>query len=221
MFYTEQISESYRLGDIVCGFTNISPRFEKSTNENGLYQYTVTHSIPRFFSILTPCCSIEKSLALIVAIEKVDNNFLVSQYLRDDLLHVNEKMSKREALGSFVFEKVYNTEDKRNEADSKPREYEFADKFVYEENDIFDEYEIRRQIEDQQIIRSVKYKMINFKKAFSVEWEMFNRNTACIKVLELSPYGRKLLRDKINHFFGRVPDEDVPFLPERNMIQEQ
>ena len=213
-FYNDEYTSGFRLGDVIGGFTGVSPKFDSTLGSNGLFNFSIDFSHPEYFVVLTPCCSIKETTAMIVPLETLSGNFLASQYIRDDLLLTNRKMSKREAIGSFAFEMKYKSAEEKLDVDMMPKQYEFLEIFIYDDNNLLNEYSITKRIKEQNIELKTRCRMINFKKVMFVTWANFERNKECTKVLELSPYARHELRLKLENFYSRVPDEDKPFLPE-------
>lgn len=202
MFYSENISEGYRMGDIVTNFYDIIPNF--ANNSNNL---NIQIEKYKYFVILTPCCSIEKKEAIIVPLKEIEGSFLMSNYLLDNFLIINEPMLKIESMGDNIFSK--QPPEKQQMYNLLPKTYEFVDKFIYDKHEFLDKY--HKSYKGIEIETSMY--MISFKDSVRVKTERFERGFKnCEKTLELSPLSRDILRKKLVHFYGRIPMEDQEFL---------
>lgn len=215
MFYTHAPSPFYRMGDIIENLHEVIPCYDSKNND-----FSVKFQITKRFVILTPCCSIEKKEAIVVPLKPLDTRLVVSEFLRDDFLLINSRISQKKVLGERAYAKAL--EEMVNEQTS-PEEiaifensinYEFFELFVFGEHTDFEEYSVsRKRGKDDTITVNTKCYMISFKDAMRVQSLIFNRdNSRCAKLAELTPMARKALRDKLTFFYSRVPDEDKEYI---------
>lgn len=208
MFYSENLSKSYRLGDIIKGFTEIIPMF--TISDEGNNDFCIRFVQHDFFVILTPCCSIEKKEAIIVPLKKLDENYLVNNYLKADFQILNRPMTHRESLGDAVYEKAPN----RPSIEDFTKTYQYIDKFVYNGHPMLPSYNLTRKRKCVEISLETNTYMISFKDAIRINSNIFDRGYYnCCKYLELDPLTRLELREKLKFFYGRPADEDIEFLP--------
>jgi len=212
MFYTDRISKAFRMGDIIKGYSEILPIYNTNTSSSDSFEINLKIISHDYFVILTPCCSIEQKEAIIVPLRKINSNLLMSQYILENFLIINRPMKRREAMGDKTFASL--SPEEQIEMENAPPAYEYLDKFIYNEHDIFNSYEIykKRARDDEVRIVTNKY-MICFKDAMKISCNLFERNnTNCRKILELSPLSRADLRNKLGKFYSRPAEEDKEFL---------
>lgn len=209
-FYSNDLSNFFRLGDVIQGFTRVIPKFtQNGTDKMDLNIELVHHDL---FVILSPCCSIEDKEAHIVPLKQISDTFLKSNYTANDFSIINNPMSRKEVIGDLNFKNVQP--DKQIEFENAPKTFEFVDKFVFAGHDLLDKYTIvlkRKNV----IIESKETNsyIISFKDMIKVKYSQFDREAKdCKKLLELTPFARNVLRDKMVHFFSRIPDEDKEYL---------
>lgn len=216
-FYSESFSESYRLGDILQGFTNISTiNLKQNDDMSELVLDSINFQKHNYYVILTPCCSIENKEAILAPLKKLDPKLLFSDYIVENFLRVNEKMAHRDAMGEDIYKKQYPKEEDRINRDNSPPNYEHWDKFIYAPiPHILPEYELSlKKNKSEKITLKINHYMISFKDVFKVNSNTFDRGCkdTCTKIMELNPISRDLLRKKLSGFYARIPDEDREFL---------
>jgi len=211
MFYSESFSRAYRLGDIITGYTEIVPVYalNKKSAELSLSISVIPSDM---FVILTPCCSIEQQIVNIAPLKKIDSRFLSSDFLVEDFLLINQPITRREALGGLVFNKL--TPEEKLEFENMPPEYSYLDKFIYAEHHFLKEYSVTKSFGkgDIKTVATGKH-MVSFKDAGKIQCNLFERKKEVYqKIAELSPLTRQKLRDKMAHYYSRIPEEDRSFL---------
>ncbi len=216
MFYSDSFSDSYRLGDVIKGYSEIIPTYPLEKNE-----LTIKIAHHKFFVILTPCCSIEGCEAIIAPLKQIDQRFLLSDFIiKHDFLVINNKMKRIDAVGEVLF--GTKTPKEQEEIIAAEENYEFKDIFVYDGNVEFEPYNITRKkskLFDELTINTNKY-IVSFKDAMRTHCNSFIRNnnqsekssTICEKILELTPQTRSELRNKLSAFYSDVPKEDKPYI---------
>lgn len=215
MFYADNISETFRMGDVLKGFSEVLPIYN-SPNKSNLYEFELNIKITQneYYVILTPCCSIEQSEVVIVPLRKIDDKFLLSEYITKNFLIINRPMKRREMIGEIGFNKL--SPEEQLEIENIHAQYEYLDKFIYGGHALLPEYEISRKRGKDDIIKiKTNNYMISFKDFIKIKSSIFNReNKNCVKYFELSPIARNDLRNKLSYFYSRIPSEDQPFLPQ-------
>jgi hypothetical protein len=129
MFYSDNYSESFRLGDIITGFTDVVPAFDSEP-----YNYTIKVNTHDYYAIMTPCCSIEKGVIAIASLLNLNNIYLLSEYLKKDFTRINQFMNRRQAMGELLWDMLKEPEKIKNL--ESPPQYEYKDILVYESNKI-------------------------------------------------------------------------------------
>ena len=95
--------------------------------------------------------------------------------------------------------------------------YHFGDVFVYDKNPLFAPYPVHLK---NQPNLDTNYYMISFNNTRKINCKAIKRfdsaspdsTTINTKCLELSALGRDILRRKLAHWYGRIPDEDKQLL---------
>ena len=208
MFYVEKTDNYLRFGDVVRGYilpnTTIKEPILSFKSES--HNYTIDVEMP-YSVVLTPCCSIGESMISLTPLIKVRSNFFNNPYFAEDLTRINRLMKPQQSLSPDELEK-FSPEEKQRSLEKKIN-YALLNYFIYEENEIFKKYPLRK--------REIRYYMINFKNIYTMKCAMIKRpkelkpEDAPIiesKVLQLSIQARSELRDKIAYYYSRIPEED-------------
>ena len=208
MFYAEETDNYLRFGDVVRGYilpnTTIKEPILSFKSES--HNYTIDVEMP-YSVVLTPCCSIGESMISLTPLIKVRSNFFNNPYFAEDLTRINRLMKPQQSLSPDELEK-FSPEEKQRSLEKKIN-YALLNYFIYEENEIFKKYPLRK--------REIRYYMINFKNIYTMKCAMIKRpkelkpEDAPIiesKVLQLSIQARSELRDKIAYYYSRIPEED-------------
>lgn len=101
------------------------------------------------------------------------------------------------------------TAEKKSELMAKGESFIFEECFVYDANPLFTPYELKK---GAKTFSPVAHRLLDFKKIVRIDCALIERNRdapAGIKLLELTIAARSQLRDKLAHFFARIPDEDA------------
>ena len=209
MFYAEETDNYLRFGDVVRGYilpnTTIKEPFLPFKRE--FHNYTIDVEMP-YSVVLTPCCSIGESMISLTPLIKVRGDFFKNPYYAEDLTTINRLMNPQQSLSPDEWNNFSLEEQQRRLAEGIT--YAHLNFFIYEENEIFKKYTLRR--------REIKYYMIYFKNISTMKCAMIKRpkelkpEDAPIiesKVLQLSIQARSELRDKIAYYYSRIPEEDV------------
>ena len=209
MFYAEETDNYLRFGDVVRGYilpnTTIKEPILSFKSES--HNYTIDVEMP-YSVVLTPCCSIGESMISLTPLIKVRSNFFNNPYFAEDLTRINRLMKPQQSLSPDELEK-FSPEEKQRSLEKKIN-YALLNYFIYEENERFKKYTLRK--------REIRYYMINFKNIYTMKCAMIKRpkelkpEDAPIiesKVLQLSIQARSELRDKIAYYYSRIPEEDV------------
>ena len=208
MFYAEKTDYYLRFGDVVRGYilpnTTIKEPILSFKTES--HNYTIDVEMP-YSVVLTPCCSIGESTISLTPLTKVRSNFFKNPYFAEDLTRINRKMEPQQAHSPDEW-KNFSLEEQQRYLEEKIN-YALLNLFVYEENERFTKYTLRK--------REIIYYMINFKDIYTMKCAMIKRpeelkpEDAPIvesKVLQLSIQARSELRDKIVFYYSRIPKED-------------
>lgn len=86
--------------------------------------------------------------------------------------------------------------------------YTQLESFIYEQNDLFPEYSIRKNGKNI----TIRYYMIDFKNIYKIDCGTIKSPTQApleSKCLQISKQARSELRDKISYYYARVPVEDM------------
>jgi hypothetical protein len=208
MFYAEKTDNYLRFGDVVRGYilpnTTIKEPILSFKSES--HNYTIDIEMP-YSVVLTPCCSIGESTISLTPLIKVRSKFLKNPYFAEDLTRINRKMEPQQAHSPDEWEN-FSLEEQQRYLEEEIN-YALLNLFIYEENEIFKKYTLRK--------REITYYMINFKDIYTMKCAMIKRpeelkpEDAPIiesKVLQLSIQARSELRDKIVFYYSRIPEED-------------
>jgi len=203
MFYQNaEFSPCLRFGDIIEGFQLFKPCYQ-STLSNKLDLSLSVESIA-WFSILTPCCSIEKNIISICPLRYISPRYFDNPYLVEDLTNINRIMLPQNSLAPEIWETLPPEEiDKRIGAGPS---YFFINYFIYAEDIRLSKYTLTHPSSKEKI--ETGFYAIDFKEAFPVSSTDFTRGKPYPKILELSKRSREELRNKVAFFYGRPPEED-------------
>ena len=208
MFYDSNPQSVLRFGDIVRGFllTHSHSYSPSSASKPDVYQIEVGH--PELAVVLTPCCTIAQSsgnMLVITPLRKIKpDSYFDNSYLREDFTRINREMTIRQAIGPDKWERLSDEEKSKRLADSPSKEYLAFHLYAYDRHDLLPEYELKYK----QMKESINYYMIDFRNLCKVQIPG-DIDPLSIKILQLSIQARKELREKLAHYFGRRPEEDV------------
>jgi hypothetical protein len=219
MFYDTKLSKILRLGDIVKGYISTCPTiiipdpFTNITEQIG----TIKIECPIYSVVLSPCCSNDNGIISLTPLIKIDNRIMQIPYFKEDPTRINQKVSPELAIPPYLWDKP-DFQVKKQEFLAKGLSYFFFNNFVYEQNDIFNNYAINMIREDNI---TTNYYMIDFRNIYSLKCNMIKREIKLTpndepliqsKKLELSVTTRAILREKLSYYFFRPAPEDDAIL---------
>jgi len=234
MFYKASIGDKLRFGDVVKGYLSVIPKlsnpFGNASIEIQTHQYSV---------VLDPCCDIGSGMISLSPLEEINPSFFDISYLSKDMTLLNRTGMAKDFFHPMTWNKL--PDEKKTEALVATPEYGWKPYFIYEGNPLFPEYTIERPMRYTEVIDpksklpkydSVKQsntfrtrdRMISFKTIYRVNCKSIvkpERTTDEIVlgsiVLQLSVETRKLLREKMAHYYSRPTPEDLASLRARDL----
>lgn len=198
----EDFDNNLRLGDIIDGFSYFMPEFEDFVNKKTDFKIEV--KVIQYFAVLTPCCSIEDKVIILVPLKKLDANLLKNPYYEEDFTRINRPFSPKFSIPPDIW-KDRLTDEKRNEILQQEPTYQFMEKFVFGEHEKLDQYTL--SFKNTKSI-STKYYWVDFKDAFTISCNKIQRGNSYEKLLQLKINKRHELREKLAWFYSRIPIED-------------
>jgi hypothetical protein len=182
----------------------------RATPHDLRFSIGVTH--PRHSVVMTPCCSIENKVVCLTPLLPIPPTFRFYEnpYFLDDLTRLNRVMLPRQSTGSVVWETLLAEEQAKREAAGLA--YAMLEWFVYAPNEQLPAYPWKGR---DKVDRTLGHYIVDFRNSYKVVCPEVVRDqgiTSAPKVLQLSVDIRHELRCKLSQYFGRVPDEDKPFL---------
>lgn len=217
MFYQPELEEELRFGDVVKGFVFAVPQVnEPILSLDDEPNYSIDIALPRFSVVLTPCCSIDNKTISLSPLIQLRIKFFENPYFSEDFTKINQLVPPELALPPNTWKKI-REEEKQRRIISGP-EYQFLQLFVYAPSPEFPgllpKYTLsRRDQKSETGFHQVEtdYYMVDFANIHRINCDKINRGSPIppnIKVLQLSVYTRKELRDKISAYYTRMPAED-------------
>ena len=203
MFYQDPPQKSLRFGDVVQGYVLACPNIEDWPDNK---DFIIDINRSDLCVVLTPCCSIKDCVISLAPLKKVPSDYFKNPYLADDMTRINRKMTKYDAMNQYRRTKA--TPEEIEEAKRSERTFQFFDKFVYEKDKRFKDYEVE-MLDGTRIITS--YYMINFKDFHKIKCNRILNSEKYpleTKLLQLSSDTRKELTEKITNYY-RLPEEDL------------
>lgn len=204
MFYSRDISNALRMGDIVRGFILGAARQQEP--KIGPHDYQVSLRSPPFSVILTPCCSIGEKTLTLAPLVAINPKWLDNLYFARDLTNINREMNPEQSVSEAIWERL-GKEERRRRLDAG-RAYALYEWFVFPPHQTLGTYKVKHGGADNE----TGYYAIDFRCAHRIECDaVVNTKQVPItaKVLELDVEGRTELRNKLSAYFGRVPQEDA------------
>ena len=202
-FYLDPPTKDFRFGDVVTGFQHPTVRMD---TPNSAVDLKISVTRPQYFAVMTPCCNIEQnSFSLAPLVQVRDAIVIKHPRLHANLTLINVPFPPRDG---FTDEQIAKMEPaKQAELLSEGAQYTYLDCFIYEPNQLFPAYEVKRK---ELTIAKIQYRMVDFKGIFRVECSQIEREQEAptgIKVAELTVPTRSELRDKLTFYFSRNADE--------------
>lgn len=207
-FYSNEPSETWRFGDVIQGFINVTPTINKPTDSNPKYDIKIEHNL--YFAILSPCCSIDSQTISLAPLIPLNSHFLKNEYIKEDFTRINNKIESQHSIPTKGWNSL-NAEEKTNLLEQGEK-YIYIEQFVYQKSDLLQEYDYDDPVQKAKI--KLGYYMIDFRDVFKVSCDLIKRNNDMpkgLKILELSLDSRNELRNKIKEYY-RTPAEDLALM---------
>jgi len=207
VFYEDRIDPSFRFGDVLKGFVSSTPNLHAPPLTPNNMDYSIAISLPSYCAIISPCCSIADQVISLSPLIRVRNAFFNNPYFEENLTRINRLVPPENSLPPIAWEKM--SEEEQQERLNSEMFYTFVDLFVYEEHEMFTEYEVHRKNANNILTR---YYMVDFRNTFKVNCsEIRKPNEVPIetKCLQLTIETRQELRDKITYYYNRPAVEDI------------
>lgn len=205
LFYAES-EASLRFGDVLKGFISVSPKIKEPFSGTFKHDYKIQVEMPSFSVVMTPCCSIGENKISLAPLIPVRKSFYENKYFAEDLTRINRVMERRYVLSEDKF-KSKSPEEQAEILSNDNKVYTLLDLFIYDKNDIYDEYNIKMDGKNE----AIKYYMVDFKTIQKIDCEEVKssrESPLSAKCLQLSISARNDLRNKMAYYYGRIPDED-------------
>jgi hypothetical protein len=206
-FYEDKPENGFRFGDVLRGFISSTPNLSDLLVSAGIADYRIEISMPRYCVVVSPCCSIEGEVISLSPLVEVRNTFFSNPYFEEDLTRINRLVPPDKSVPPDAWKKM--PDDEKFKRQNNGMAYTFLEQFIYKDHDIFSEYEVKRKKAPNIF---TKFYMIDFRYTFRVICSKIknpNNVPTEAKCLQLTIGTRQELRDKISHYYGRVPVEDL------------
>jgi len=211
MFYQEEFTPNkLRFGDVIEGYVESLPQLQEpllDSNRNN-YLYNIESLFPTFSVIMTPCCNIERKIIALTPLFQIPPELFKNPYFYDDFTILNEEIEPDKLFPPEVWENKFD-EDERQRRMSEGKTYGFKYFFFYEATDLFLKYKIEYKGEEYY----TNFYVIDFRHIYPLRCEGITHSKIDdiilkSKCLELTPFTRKILREKLAFYFGRPAEED-------------
>ncbi|MFA5031435.1 MAG: hypothetical protein WC614_00300 [bacterium] len=213
MFYCDEKEPILRFGDVLRGYVLVNPSIKDPISIlHKNYDYKIDVEIPSYSVVLTPCCSISKkgnTTISLTPLVRIMSKFLINPYFKGDLTRINCIMEPQQSLPSDDWNRLSQIErEKRSKIGKK---YACLANFIYEKNEIFEEYTLAGE--------TLRNYMIDFNNVYRIKCnkiQMLGQPSADTtinsiiesKCLQLSAETRTQLKDKLSYYY-RIPEEDI------------
>jgi hypothetical protein len=215
MFYLEEMNPNMlRQGDIISGYIRTSIYIKNPIMNENLqdYKYELKSEIPQYSGIVSQCCDIENETAQLAPLRKINKKMFQNPELIKNPIKLNEKIEKIDLLHPTTVK--YLKENKKENYENiiqDGKKYQFNSFFFYQSSETFPEYSIEFEQTEETINTRAYY--IDFREIYQINCKQiqrknFGKDILGSKVLELTIEGRNQLRQKLNNFFCRIPEED-------------
>lgn len=212
MFYQEEIDrKSLRFGDVLKGYitTDITIKEPLLSMKSECHGYNIDIELPDYSVVLTPCCSIGNNVITLAPLTKLRSTFFKNPHFVEDFTIINREMDPEKPYLPDEWEKL--PPEEKDYLKMQGKVYTLLELFIYEENNLFPAYEVRKQ--------KTNHYMIDFSKTYKLKCDLIKRPEKTpddspilqSKYLQLSIQARSELRDKIAFYYGRIPEEDMIF----------
>jgi hypothetical protein len=206
MFYSNTLEKSFRLGDILRGFINITPKIKEPFFDKQNSDYSITIEYPEYSVVLSPCCSIGDKKICVTPLMQVRKSFYSNPHFVEDLTRINRKMRPQDAFAPDKWS-VKSEQEKINIL-KDDFVYSLVELFIYAGHDSLPSYEMR--LPGGKIKKTNCY-LIDFRNIYKVDCDTIlspDKVPIAAKYLQLSINSRNELRDKLAYYFSRKPLED-------------
>jgi hypothetical protein len=226
MFYSTNLDNFLRFGDVVRGYVTSRPIIKRpfsSVNIDESYDYDkqidydLDIDIPAYSVIITPCCSIEDGMVSITPLTKLKPFYFKNPNFVNDFTIINRPIDPQLAFMPTKWEQKTIEEKQSITEKAKGKPYTELSIFIYGPNGSLKPYTLKGN--------TVSHYMIDFRNITTIRCQMIKRPEdltpdeaplIASKVLQLSEITRKELREKISFYYGRSPEEDLTILAGRN-----
>jgi hypothetical protein len=207
MSYEAEPDNALRFGDVVSGYVLSASSIVPCPHEHPR-SYHIDVERPICAVVLSPCCSIgDRTLTLTPLVAPL-GKFFDNPYLAEDLTRANRLMTPKQSVPPDVWEAM-SANDKEARFDfDQPLSYAFVDHFVYAPHELLPECKVNKK--GGKI--TTGFHMIDFRRLYKIQCDGIQSAKQAplhTKILQLSIATRQELRDKLTHYFGRVPAEDA------------
>lgn len=206
MFYTDQINDELRFGDVLNWGILTAPYIEYNPSNHLEKNFKLDVNFPEFSVVITPCCSIDDANICLTPLTKVMYSFYDNPYFSEDLTRINRKMKPENTVSPERWGRFPPEErQKRLEVEEQ---YGLLEFFIYKNKEPLHPYSLKRK--GKEDIKT-DYYMIDFRNVYKLNSKNFKApqgNLLSSKILELTPQTREELRRKISNYYLRIPDED-------------
>ena len=235
MFYNASISDKLRFGDIVKGYLSVIPKLSKPFGNASIEIETHQYSV-----ILDPCCDIGDRMISLSPLEEINPGLFDIPYLAKDMTLLNRTGMAKDFFHPGTWNKL--SDEKKTEALVATPDYGWKPLFIYKGNPLFPEYMIERPTNYTEVTdpksKLPKFDPVNQSNTFRTRDRMISFKTiyrvnckSIVKpekitdetvlgsiVLQLSVETRKLLREKMAHYFSRPAPEDLALLRAHDLL---
>lgn len=208
MFYDNDMEKAFRFGDVLKGYITTTPSISAPFLNQDMPTYSIDIKIDKYYSILSPCCSIGDKMISLAPLIKIKNSFINNPYLAEDLTRINRMMKPQQSVSDAIWDR-FSPEEKQKRI-TAGKTYALVEFFIYAENTILPSYELDLKNKDNM---QTGYYMIDFRDVFKIRCDAINRAKDApfeSKVLQLSTHTRGDLYGKIAFYYGgRNPDTKI------------
>lgn len=208
MFYEQDPEQALRFGDVVWGFPLPASHVGRGTISPGHpEQYSIGVISPSHAAIMTPCCSIGGRTLALCPLMRVDPVLGRNPYLEEDFTRLNGPLMPQQSVPPEAWQEMNDEVKQKRFGFPYAPSYAWAYYFVYAGHDLLPKYVLRGKQGD----REINQYMVDFRRIHPLDWDKVvdaQRAPMEVKVLQLTIETRKQLRDKLAHYFARIPDED-------------
>jgi hypothetical protein len=206
MFYEGQENNSpfLRLGDIIGGFHYINPSFPEFQED--VNSFRIDFEFPDHFAVLTPCCSIDEGSISIAPLKKLWFKLFENPNFIKDFTSINRQMSPEKMVAPHVWDHL--PESERTKRMGSGVAYSNNNIFIFKENEFLQSYSVGSVINNKPIKHETGCYYVNFKDICSIRSPKILLKTPFIKILQLNISSREQLRNKLSHYYARIPEED-------------